>query len=200
MESTQTSRDAFDFQGAMYAVPWLLTAMSIGAASARIYVQRKYSRTVDADDWVMLVAVMFQVVYQAIVTIDITKGVGKSTAPTSDDDDFVDLLKWAWISSALACLVSVTARLSIAIFLVRAFGRRPWYKWFMVTFTSIIAILGVVNIVVIWLQTRPVQALWDFRIHVPRWDPKVQRILSSVLHGESRLVLCNLSGISVLRK
>ncbi|GAP92001.1 putative integral membrane protein [Rosellinia necatrix] len=183
MDPAQTSASYFDIQAAMYTIPWLLTGISIAAALTRIYLPVKFSRSIDVDDWVMLAAVILQIVYQTFVTIDITKGAGKTMPITFTPDNLVDLLKWSWFSTPFAILVSITARLSIAIFLVRLFGIRTWYKWFMIIFTSMTLVIGIVNIVIVWFQAQPVEALWDFRIITPRWNPNIQQIFSSVLHG-----------------
>ncbi|KAI1130048.1 hypothetical protein F5Y10DRAFT_290081 [Nemania abortiva] len=183
MASAQASASYFDIQDAMYVLPWLLTGISVLASVARIYLRKKLSRSVDPDDWVMLAAVALQIAYQVLITIDIEKGAGKTLPLTFTPDQLVDLLKWSWLSNPFAVAVSITARLSIAIFLIRVFGVRTWYKWFMIIFTSMVLIIGILNIVIVWFQASPVQALWDFRIQVPRWDSKIQQIFSSVLHA-----------------
>ncbi|KAK7737855.1 hypothetical protein SLS62_011422, partial [Diatrype stigma] len=173
----------------MYAVPWVLTGLSIWAVGLRVYLPRKLSRTVDADDWVMAAAVLFQIAYQVLVTMSVIKGAGKTLPPTFTPDNLIDLLKWSWFSNPLAILVSVTARVSIAILLVRIFGIRTWFKWFMIVFTSMVVIIGILNIVIVWFQAHPVQALWDFRIPVPHWSPMIQQTFSSILHVGLSLVL-----------
>ncbi|KAI1170431.1 hypothetical protein F4777DRAFT_117851 [Nemania sp. FL0916] len=183
MNSTQTSPGYFNIQTAMYVIPWLLTAVSVWASTTRIWLRHKLSGKIDSDDWVMLSAALLQIAYQALITVDVEKGAGVTMPPTFSPLQLIDLLKWSWVSNPFAVAVSVTARLSIAIFLIRLFGVRAWYKWSMITFTAMLLIIGILNIIIVFVQVRPVEALWDFRIMVPRWDPSVQQIFSSVLHG-----------------
>ncbi|KAI1747788.1 hypothetical protein F4782DRAFT_398284 [Xylaria castorea] len=183
MESTQTEAAYYNFQGALYSIPWILTAISVLTSVTVTYFRRTPSGKISSDDWVMLVAVIFQIVYQTFITIVVQKGAGKTMPSTFTPDQLVDLLKWSWFSNPFGPAVSVTARLSIAIFLVRIFGVRRWYKWFMIIFTSMVLILGILNIIIVWFQTHPVQALWDFRIMVPRWNASVQQIFQSVLQA-----------------
>ncbi|RYP56151.1 hypothetical protein DL771_012096 [Monosporascus sp. 5C6A] len=183
MDLSQAPTGSWDISGAMHAIPWIMTCLSVWAVGARLYLRKKLSLPFDSDDWVMVAAVILQIGYQAIVTIAITKGVGKSIPPTFSVDDVIDMLKWSWFTTPLAILVSVTSRVSISILLVRIFGVRAWYRWFMNSFTGALAIIGIINVIIVWFQASPVEALWDFRIPVPRWDPKVQQIFSSVLHA-----------------
>lgn len=173
----------FDIQVAMHAVTWTLTGISICAVGTRVYLRRKLARVIDPDDWIMVVAVIIQIAYQSLISVSVTKGVGKTMPPTTTPADIVEVLKWSWFSNPLAVLVSVLARLSIAVFLVRIFGVRTWFRDLCLNFTTLLVIIGIVNIVIVWFQASPVEALWDFRIPVPHWDPKIQQTFSAVLHG-----------------
>ncbi|KAK8051622.1 hypothetical protein PG993_003007 [Apiospora rasikravindrae] len=183
MDLSASASNKWNVSDAMYAVPWIMTCISIGTVGTRFYLRKKFSLPVDVDDWVMAVAVLLQIGFQSVLTVSITKGVGRSLSPSLDMDGLVDMLKWSWLSNPLAVTVSVVACISITILLVRLFNVKKRFKWFMITFTGAVSIMGVLNVVVVWFQASPAEALWDFRMMVPRWDPKIQQIFSATLHG-----------------
>ncbi|KAI1262936.1 hypothetical protein F5Y18DRAFT_429804 [Xylariaceae sp. FL1019] len=136
-------------------------------------------------DWIMLAATILQIVYQALITVDMEKGAGKTMAPTFSPFQLVELLKCSWVSTPFAIAVSVIARLSIAIFLIPVFSARTWYKCFMIVFMAMLLIIVILNIIIVFVQVKPSEPLWNVRIMASRWYPSVQQTSSSVLHGKS---------------
>lgn len=80
------------------------------------------------------------------------------------------VIKWFWLSTTPALLVAIVARISAGILLIRIFGSKRWFLWFIVTFTILQTVAGVVTIVTTWTQVQPVEALWD-----PNVTPTVVR-------------------------
>lgn len=71
-------------------------------------------------------------------------------------------------------VVSILARVSIAVLLVRLFGVHAWFKWFTIGLTTIQTVVCGVIIPLTWVQVQPVEGLWDiYRTDVKRWDPKI---------------------------
>ena len=166
----------------MFSVPWILSTLTTLAVGTRFYMQKKQAISLASDDWVMLGALVFQIGHQAILTIACSKGASKSIDPTMPVEDMVEMLRWSYFTQLMSFLVGVVARISITILLVRIFGVRTWYKWFMITFTLFLSVIGLTNIIIIWFMARPVEALWDFRIGTEYLDLRITEGLSTALH------------------
>ena len=94
--------------------------------------------------------------------------------------------KWAWIATVPGNLSSVLARISITIFHIRLFelASKPWLKYFLVVFSSLVTVAGLVDLVVVWVQPRPIQRLWDPRISVEWWNPSLYQTSQIVMLGK----------------
>ena len=76
-------------------------------------------------------------------------------------EQLVNILKCFWMSTTPAILVSIVARISAAILLIRIFGTKTWFKWFLIVFTVLQTIAGVSAIVTTWTQAQPLESLWN---------------------------------------
>ena len=106
--------------------------------------------------------------------------------------------KWAWIATVPGNLSSVLARISITILHIRLFeiAQRPWLKYFLVVFSSLVTVAGLVDLVVVWVQPRPIQGLWDPRITVERWDPSIYQTSQIVMLGKFRSCIVHRSEVN----
>ena len=98
---------------------------------------------------------------------------GKRDVALSFDPQLVNILKWNWISTPPSVLVSILARISAAILLVRLFGVYTWLKWFLVLFTALQTVVASVSIIIAFAQVDPVQGLWNPTLPARRWDPRI---------------------------
>lgn len=172
------------FRDAILGLTWTLTIISIVAVTIRFYFRKKYRIPLSSDDWLMLVAEVFQIIFQAFVTTACADGLGNPLA-TLMPTDILSTNRWAWISTPFSNVVSVIARISITILLIRIFGTRRWYKWSMIILTGLVAVLGVTNIILIWAMCSPPEALWDKSIPGFKClDSHIQQYLTLVLQGE----------------
>lgn len=100
-------------------------------------------------------------------------------------DQIIAAEKWAFLTTPFSNVVSILARISITILLIRIFGNRKWFKWFLISFTAFQTVLGLLNIIVIWVQCTPVEAVWDFLVVGAKcWDKRIQQCLTLVLQGK----------------
>jgi hypothetical protein len=91
------------------------------------------------------------------------------------DPQLIHILKWNWISTTPAILVSILARISVTILLIRVFGNKAWLKWFLIIFTAIQSIVATLVIIFVWVQVSPVEGLWNPFLPARRWDPRIQQ-------------------------
>lgn len=79
--------------------------------------------------------------------------------------------------------VAVLARVSSAIFLNRLFGSRNWFRCFMIIFTSLQCAAGITVLLVSFVGTRPVEALWNPTIIADKMDPSVAPNIAYATQG-----------------
>ena len=93
--------------------------------------------------------------------------------PTTVEDE-VEALKYNYLALPFQVTVSVLARLSIMILLIRLFSVHKWFKWFLIILFATISLLSTVFIVITFCQITPVQALWNYSLAVTkRWNPNI---------------------------
>lgn len=112
---------------------------------------------------------MLEVINRSLTTMSL-KVYGDSVTP----EDAVRSLKYNYIGLPFQVAVSVFARLSITILLVRLFGVHKWFKRSVTALFAILAILSIAFIPMTFCQVTPVQALWDpFSTVTNRWQPDI---------------------------
>ncbi|KAF2269979.1 integral membrane protein [Lojkania enalia] len=152
---------------------WTFTSLAIVAVVLRFYVRIKLASGPALDDWLMGIALVFDIVSQSFVTVGYHYGLGKHDASLRPDQ-MINVLKWMWLANTPGLLVSIVARISIAVLLVRLFGGvHEWLKWFLIVVTGICTILTLVILPCTYLQTTPVSGNWNPFLPAKRWDPKI---------------------------
>ncbi|KAH6627327.1 hypothetical protein F5144DRAFT_270114 [Chaetomium tenue] len=166
----------------IYGVSWTFTMLALFTVCLRFYVRRASSRFFALEDWVMALALALQLVYQSILHIMCTYGLGKTGANITPDE-LLHTRRWMWISSPIANSVSIFARLSAMILLVKIFGTtHQWFKWFLIGFSTIMVILGIMSPIFLFAQVTPTSALWDVNVVGQyRFTPYVQYYTSFTL-------------------
>lgn len=166
----------------IYGVSWTFTMLAVFTVGLRFYVRRVSSRFFAIEDWVMLLALAFQLVYQSILHIMCNYGLGKLGVNITPGE-LLQTRRWMWISSPIANSVSIFARLSIMILLIKIFGTtHRWFKWFLIVFSVIMVILGILSPIFLFAQVTPTAALWDVKVRGQyRFTPYVQYYTSFTL-------------------
>lgn len=85
------------------------------------------------------------------------------------------MLKWIYISTVPGVCASIVARISITLLLISLFGTKLWFKWWMISATSLVAVLGTLSVVFTWAQASPVEGLWNVLLPARRWDASIPR-------------------------
>ncbi|KUJ18478.1 uncharacterized protein LY89DRAFT_780548 [Mollisia scopiformis] len=171
---------------------WTFTSLAVIAVALRFYVRKFVTRALGWDDWLMLFAVVLQVANQALVTVSFHYGLGKHDTSLKKPDQMIAVLKWNWIASLPGMIVSILARISIAILLIRLFGVYEWFKRFLIVFTILQTTVCTLIIPFTWLQDNPVQGLWDvYDRQVKHWDPRI--VLYMEYFGQSLYTFSDLT-------
>jgi len=90
-------------------------------------------------------------------------GFGRHAASLSLPD-LTHALKFAWISQIPLVLSKSTSRISIGILLLRLFSVHKWLKWFVIITLILNTFICIVALVMVFVQTTPVTALWDSQL------------------------------------
>ncbi|RYP66870.1 hypothetical protein DL769_005902 [Monosporascus sp. CRB-8-3] len=153
---------------------WSFTILAVVAVALRFYVRKKMPGYWTWDDWLMFVAVVCQVVGECLFTVSYHHGFGKHDYSLQRPDQYVEVMKWAWIAMGPGQLTSILARISITISLIGLFGVHRWLKFYLIVLTSIQSVLGVLMIFLSYTQARPIEGLWNvFLPGVWRLNPQV---------------------------
>ncbi|KAI0173704.1 integral membrane protein [Hypoxylon sp. FL1284] len=151
---------------------WTFAGIAIIAVSMRFYLRCRLSSGPALEDWLMGAALACDIVSQTFVTLGYHYGLGKHDAALTPNE-MINILKWMWLANTPGLLVSILARISIAILLVRLFGIHTWLKWFIIVVTAICTILTVVILPCTYLQSTPVSGNWDPSTPAKHWDPRI---------------------------
>ncbi|KAK8087644.1 hypothetical protein PG997_002605 [Apiospora hydei] len=156
---------------------WTFAGLAIIATALRVYVRKTVANGISWDDWLMCIAVCFNIVSQSFVTIAYTHGLGKHDVNLTPDQ-MMGVLKWMWLANTPGLLVSIFARISIAVLLIRLFGIHRWLRWYLIIFTAICTVLTIVVLPCTYLQSTPVSGNWNPFAIEKRWDPIIYMTLA----------------------
>ncbi|KAJ3576532.1 hypothetical protein NPX13_g3667 [Xylaria arbuscula] len=150
---------------------YTLAGIALFTVSARFIIKRRTQKSWSADDWIMLLALVIQIVFQATFH-EITAWGGALPFDQLTPLQKQQVSKWGWISAIPSILVSCIARISITILLVRIFGVRRWLKWYLILFTSLLSVLSLLSLIFLVAQCSPWYGLWT-AVPARRWNPYI---------------------------
>ncbi|KAI2621139.1 hypothetical protein GGR54DRAFT_90052 [Hypoxylon sp. NC1633] len=176
MSTTPVNPDDLGIGPMIMGLTWTFAGLVMTAVGLRFYVRRKQNQSWGWwEDWLMLVAMIFQIAEQSTITVSYHYGLGKhdqDLRPRQLDD----MLKWMWASLPSYIVASILARISIAIFLVRLFGVYRWFKCFVLLITALVSLFGVISISLVFVQYTPVEKLWTPSLQdFTSMDPRIPR-------------------------
>jgi hypothetical protein len=141
-------------------VTWALTGLALIFIGIRFWHRGRAPSRLGWDDWLIFLAGAIQVVHASIASVAYSYGAGMHDEDLTMDQ-LINILKWFWITTTPAIIVSIVSRISAAILLVRIFGSKAWFKWFLIIFTIVQTIGGIIAIVFVWTQQQPIESVWN---------------------------------------
>ncbi|GAP86886.1 putative integral membrane protein [Rosellinia necatrix] len=151
---------------------WTFTILAVITVAARFIIRRRVSKSWAIDDWIMLLALVLQLVYQSFFTILCSWGNGLPY-DTLSPEQRMNSSKWGYISAFPSILISAIARISITILLVRIFGVRKWFRYYFYGITSLLTLVAALSIAFLAAQSSPWQGLWMPMLPARRLDPRI---------------------------
>ncbi|KAI0154336.1 hypothetical protein GGR57DRAFT_111705 [Xylariaceae sp. FL1272] len=140
---------------------WTLTGLCILALAARLYTRWKTLSKWLSEDWIMLLGLVFQIVFQVTVTINWSWGLGRPQADLVYFPQIENVVKWNWIGSIPGVLTAVISRVGAGLTLVRIFETKKHFKRFVYTTTIAETVAGILVLGAILSQTSPFEAIWN---------------------------------------
>ncbi|XDG04480.1 hypothetical protein ABKA04_004095 [Annulohypoxylon sp. FPYF3050] len=166
-------------------VSWLFTLLCTSIVALRFYVRAKIHHAISSDDWFMLSAMACQIVFQVFTTEGFLSGLGKHAADLTPVE-IIQSTKWKWLSVTPSIAVGVLARISIAILLGRLFcsaGGKVWFRWYLIGFSIVQTIAGVLAMIIMYVQVSPVRGLWEVSLPARRWNKNIHADFIYVLQA-----------------
>ncbi|KAI1774308.1 hypothetical protein F4818DRAFT_442460 [Hypoxylon cercidicola] len=161
---------------ATVGVTWALTAVCIVMVTARFYVRSKVTSSIGSDDWFMLAAVIFRIGAQAASQKMYDNDLGNGEKFVTYQQQ-TEIFMYNWIQLVISIPVSILARVSATILLVRIFDRQRWLKWYLIVFTVLMTVVALVVMISVCVECKPVEAFWDLALRQTQgatcWDPRV---------------------------
>ncbi|KAK9775106.1 putative Integral membrane protein [Seiridium cardinale] len=148
-------------------VTWAMLALSIVIVAARIHLRRR-THMLGWDDYTMLLALALQIACQGIYTKNFEGGLGKHDKDLTMAQ-LIEIQKWNYIAVCPNMMASVIARISAALLLIRIFGSKTWFKWYLIVFTSIQTLLAIAFVPILWTQSSPIEGLWNPAVKAQRY-------------------------------
>ncbi|KAF5695737.1 integral membrane protein pth11 [Fusarium globosum] len=148
---------------ALVATAITLLTLSWFSVGLRTYTRAVLMKSLQLDDWLMLVAQIIFTISCAFILEGVQKGIGKHNDAIKDDEAKVQALMWQALATATYILDMMFIKLSIGVFLLRLCVKRV-YVWIIRISLAIISIWSVVLFFWNLFQCKPVEMQWDFRI------------------------------------
>jgi len=159
------------------SVPLTFTILDVIAVALRFFVRTRKRNILGWDDWAMLLALMTEIINRSLTTVSIAYD---NRVPLTAEDA-LESLRFNYIALPFQVVVSVLARLSIVLLLIRLFGVHAWFKRFLIILFTLIFVLSVCLIPIAFCQVTPTKALWDLSVPITkRWNPNVFIVWASI--------------------
>ncbi|KAK8047901.1 hypothetical protein PG996_015965 [Apiospora saccharicola] len=172
-------------------VSWTLTSLAITAVLARFHLRWKFTHRWEVHDWTMLAALAVQIFYQVGLTFMCKWGSGRPY-DTLTPLQRVMITKWSWIIAPAVYIISILARVSIALLLLQLFSPQVWFKRFVVIFTILQSLVGITVLVMTFGQSQPYEVYWNPSLPGGReWNHKIYNITAVVY-----ILLCSISDLT----
>ncbi|KAH8203675.1 hypothetical protein TruAng_002205 [Truncatella angustata] len=154
--------------------------MAIFAVAARCHLRIKFMSRLVIEDWLMVLALALQITYQVGFNLMCDWGSGRPSNTLTSEQNY-NINKWSWIFAPPGFLVSIIARVSIAILLVRIFGTKRWFKLYMTCFTTVQTAVGVASVIFLLAQCKPYEGLWNKAVIQYYWDKRIYQYTALAL-------------------
>ncbi|KAH7336337.1 hypothetical protein BKA65DRAFT_552994 [Rhexocercosporidium sp. MPI-PUGE-AT-0058] len=158
------------------AITSSFTAFACLVVMMRLYVRAFLLKTVGADDYVMIVAMVCSAGTLACFVGEVYNGVGHHITHPMLFVNMQTIAHWSWFHAIINVTGVSCVKISVGLFLLRLVQGK-WYKRILVGWVIFIIVFSVASLGTLIFQCLPVNAAWDFML---RFDPKTKCYSTSV--------------------
>ncbi|KAF3764184.1 hypothetical protein M406DRAFT_258120 [Cryphonectria parasitica EP155] len=169
----------------MLAVLWTFQAVAFALVGLRLYARLVVVQTYGWDDHCFNGAVILLFVYNVLISVAATLGIGQlQTGPFTSDDSRALLL--VNIAQSLIDAMAILVKVSIALFLLRIVASNRAHKIIIIVPAAIMSIIVAIALLCLWFSCTPISYSWDLSI------PNGQ------CNGDEQFVVALLGGLSII--
>ncbi|KAJ5161242.1 hypothetical protein N7492_006634 [Penicillium capsulatum] len=143
----------------MMAVMWSLTTIATFLVVARLCVRQRLLRNFGLDDWLIGVSMIFGLIFVATASVSVAHGYGQHTVNLSIEATEKSLF-WNMISFIFGIISFAVPKLAVAALLHRILNPTMVQRIIMWTLVSMVAAIGLANILIYVTMCTPPQGLW----------------------------------------
>ncbi|KAH7246527.1 hypothetical protein BKA59DRAFT_478115 [Fusarium tricinctum] len=149
-------------------VLWIQVVVFAIFVGLRLYTRSQILHSVGADDYLVLIALVFQIIYSAFVTAGTKYGIGRKFDDIADPDAYFKAVELEVYSQVAGIMVIGLGKCAVGIFLLRIV-RNKFQKGFIWAFLAGTVFITLFASVVVVVQCDPVESTWDKRIPGKCW-------------------------------
>ncbi|KAF4340157.1 hypothetical protein FBEOM_5854 [Fusarium beomiforme] len=149
-------------------VLWIQVVVFAVFVGLRLYTRSQILHSVGADDYLVVIALVLQIIYSAFVTAGTKYGLGRKFADVGNPDAYFKALEMEIYSQVAGLMVIGVGKCAVGIFLLRIV-RNKFQKAFIWAFLAGTTFITLFSSIVVVVQCDPVQRTWDRRIPGTCW-------------------------------
>ncbi|KUJ23165.1 uncharacterized protein LY89DRAFT_169714 [Mollisia scopiformis] len=161
------------------AVTGAFTGFAALVVIMRIYVRAFMLKTVGADDWIMMVAMLASAAVYACFVAEVDLGVGHHMSDPTLVSNLEKIFHWFFYHGLLNVFGISTVKVSIGFFLLRLV-QGTMYKRILVAWITFLVIFGLASCGTIAFDCTPISAAWDLSLLA---DPNTRCFSTSVFRS-----------------
>ncbi|RGP65176.1 hypothetical protein FLONG3_9316 [Fusarium longipes] len=150
------------------AVLWVQVVVALVFVVLRLYTRSQILHSIGPDDYLVLLALILQIIYSAFVTAGTKYGVGRRFNDIGNPDAYFKAVELEVYSQVAGLLLIGVGKCAVGIFLLRIVRNR-FQKVFIWAFLLGTVAITLFSSVVVVVQCDPVKSTWDKRINGTCW-------------------------------
>ncbi|KAM0801496.1 hypothetical protein BDR22DRAFT_176098 [Usnea florida] len=161
----------------MLELSWTLAAIAINIVILRVLIRLKGKHGLRIDDYFMVLSLVCGIINMVLLSIAVSWGFGRHLT-SLDPTRSIQAIKYNYLQQPFHVMSSCFGRISFALFLIEIVQKFVSRRRFLYSLAAVqFAINGSTSIIIL-VQCRPIQKLWNRGVEGDCWNPHVQEYYS----------------------
>ncbi|PLN85529.1 hypothetical protein BDW42DRAFT_183028 [Aspergillus taichungensis] len=177
MAALNTNVDFSETRGpAVNIIGWVFTGVAIVAVFLRLYARVEVVKRVGWDDFFIVFSLILSIVATAMVSYSVTLGFGRHTAAVVAEHGMartVKTAKWQILAFPFNIGSFSFPNIAISILVSNLLDPNVARKRFLYGLSIVQVLFALISVVIVFLQCKPTQKLWNAALPGSCWDPAV---------------------------